>query len=151
VTFPNTGADQPVGLSIVQAELVNGTDPIFPSLWDATLSELGGETPVWEVFADAPNFLTGATLDVQALEAEEVLRRVRDEGWATFNRRALDSPHDSTPTLLSDDEIKDAIGRARTWFLTERTSNRAAVPEDLLPIFLNPTVQWLEWDATRRR
>jgi hypothetical protein len=135
---------------MVQADPVTATDPIFPSLWDATLSELGHETPVWEVFADAENFLCGASPDLQADEAEATLRRVRDGGWATISRRALDALPDSTPTPLSEDEIADAVRRVRAWFLTERAPRRA-VPIELLPIFLEPSAEWLSSDAARRQ
>jgi hypothetical protein len=137
-------------LGMVQADPVSVNDPIFPSLWEATLSELGHETQVWEVFADAENFLSGSSPDLQADEAEETLRRIRDEGWAMISRRALDAPPDATPTPLSAGEIADAVARARAWFLTERAAGRA-VPSDLRPMSLEPSAKWLEWDAARRR
>jgi hypothetical protein len=137
-------------LGIVQADPVTVNDPIFRSLWEATLSELGHETPVWEIFADAENYLSGSSPRLQADVAGETLRRVREEGWALISRRALDAPPDATPTPLSPGEIAAAVERARAWFLTERAPGRA-VPTDLLPIFLEPSAKWLEWDAARRR
>jgi hypothetical protein len=122
-------------------------DPIFPSLWDATISELDGETAVWEVFADAPNFFAGEPAEVQADEAERVLRRLRDEGWAQFARWTGDARDSATP--LSDDEAEAAVRRARTWFLTEREPPHD-VPEDLSSFFLGPTEQWRQSDHAAR-
>jgi len=122
-------------------------DPIFPSLWAATFSELGAETAVWEVFADAPNFFAGAPADVQADEAEEVLRRITDEGWARVARRTGDAGSSAVP--LSEEKAGEAIRRARIWFLTEREPPRD-LPQELLPFFLDPTEQWLESDSRGR-
>lgn len=127
---------------MVQAAFVTVVDPIYPSLWDATFSELGGETAVWQVFADAENFLAGASADAQADEAESVLRRLRSEGWVRISARPLDAP-DLTATPLSDDQADAAVRRARAWFLTEREPRRA-VPEDVIAVFLDPTGKWLQ-------
>jgi hypothetical protein len=123
--------------------------PIYPSLWDATLAELGAETPLWEVFADAENFHARVTTQVQAEEAEKTVRRVLDEGWATLSLRTSAAPRDSHATDLSDDEAEDAIRRVRTWFVSERQPGQL-VPKNLLPIFLNPSDQWIAWKQTRR-
>jgi hypothetical protein len=126
---------------MVQAAFVTVVDPIYPSLWDATFSELGGETRVWEVFADAENFLAEASADAQADEAERVLHRLRREGWARISARPLDAPEDSTATPLSDDNAEAVLRRARAWFLTEREPRRP-VPEDLIAVFLDATEEW---------
>lgn len=120
---------------------MNVDDPSFPSLWDATLFELGAETGIWETFADPPNFHDGAPAEVQADEAESVLRRIRDAGWARFARRI--GHDDSAP--LSEEEAETAIRRARFWFLNEREPPRD-LPEELVPIFLCPTEKWLQSD-----
>ena len=116
----------------------------FPSLWEATLAELGGETLLWEVFADAENFHAGATTEIQADEAERIVRRIRAEGWATLSFRSLDAPPDARAIVLSDDEVEGAIRRVRTWFMSERQPGHHP-PQDVLPIFLNPSDRWVAW------
>jgi hypothetical protein len=116
------------------------TDPIFPSLWDATLTELGGDTAVWEVYGDSGNFHDGEPFEAQADAAEVVLHRLLDEGWATFIRRPWDAPAFSPGDALSDDAIKQTLARTRAWFLHERCTVDD-LPSDL-NVWLAPTPKW---------
>jgi hypothetical protein len=97
------------------------------------------------IFSDAPNFYDGASPEVQANAAEDVVRRLRDEGWATFVRRSSRSLSDSGSTPLSDAAFDDALDRARAWFPTEFNTGRPR-PADLVCIFPAPAQRWLECD-----
>lgn len=122
-------------------------DPIFPSLWDATLSELGGDTAVWEVYGDSGNFYDREPREAQADAAEVVLRRLLDQGWATLIRRTWDSAAFSPGDALSGVAIEEALTRTRKWFMTERWT--ADELPDELNVWLEPTQKWLHWAEAR--
>ena len=77
-------------------------------------------------------------------EAEKIVRRIRAEGWATLRFRSLDAAPDARAIVLSDDEAEGAIRRVRTWFMSGRQPGHHP-PQDVLPIFLNPSDRWVAW------
>jgi hypothetical protein len=119
-------------------------DPIFSSLWDATLSELQSDTALWEVYLDTPNFFSGDPPDARAAAAEAVIRRLRREGWATIVRRPARASGRSPGTLLSDDEIDAVLATARTWY----SASPELPPPDSLNVWLAPLPRWREWAKT---
>jgi hypothetical protein len=62
---------------------VSVTDPIFDSVWDATLWELAAEPGIWEPFWDSANFFTGACDDILPRKPRAKLRRQTKGGEPT--------------------------------------------------------------------
>jgi hypothetical protein len=125
---------------------VTVVDPIFDSLWEATLSELQNDTDLWEVYLDTPNFYADDPPDVRAARAETVLRRLYDEGWAQFIRRPSRAPSASLGKALSRHEIEAALARGRDWYAEQRSPN-GPLPADL-NVWLAPTQKWHDWAET---
>lgn len=123
------------------------TDPIFSSLWEATLSELQNDTSLGEVYADTPNFHADAPREARIDAAEAVLRRLRDEGWANFIRRPQGLPDRSPGAVVPDVEVEEVLAIARRWY--SDASERQA-PEEL-NVWLAPTQKWLDWAETAYR
>lgn len=121
------------------------TDPIFNSLWDAAFNEVQNGTPVWEVYLDTPNFFAGEPPAVRAAAAEDVLRRLRSEGWVTFVRRRWEAPSHAPGVALSEDEVEELFACARAWY--EELTENTPLPNRLM-VFLQPTQKWLEWAET---
>jgi len=120
------------------------TDPIFGSLWDSTLAELGSENGIWEIYWDTPNFHAGASAERRAEEAETVLRRLHAEGWANFVRKPWNAAPDQEGEILADDEV-EALIAGRSW------QTEPPLPDGLpdhLNVWLVPTQKWAEWDAS---
>jgi hypothetical protein len=114
---------------------VSVRDPIFDSLWEATLWKLWAEPGIWEPFWDAPNFVPDAAA---AEEAEAVLHRLRDEGWALFVRRQwTQSDHREIGEVMSVSDVEAAISDRR-WQCS------APIPDDC-NVWLVPTDRWWAW------
>lgn len=121
---------------------MNVVDPIFGSLWDATLSELGVETGIWEIYWDTQNFYAGAPVEVRAAETEAVLRRLHVEGWADFVRRPWDATSAVVNERLSDSEVESLIA-SHAW-RTDPPLPNDELPDDL-NVWLVPTAKWEQW------
>lgn len=124
---------------------VDVTDPIFDSLWEATLSELQNDTALWEVYADTPNFYARGPAEVRAAAAESVLRRLRDEGWASFVWRPSNLPDHSPGRALSDDEVERVLAVARQFYSVGDAAS--SVPQEL-EVRLSPNQKWVDWAGT---
>jgi hypothetical protein len=103
-------------------------DPVFESLWEATVSELGTEPGIWEIYWDSRNFHVGSPIEAVA-DAENVLRRLHVEGWADFIRRPWSATSSSAGGPLSGSEVETLI-ESRAW-RTEPPLPNGELPDEL--------------------
>jgi hypothetical protein len=122
-------------------------DPIFDSLWDATLSELAAEPGIWEVYWDTPNFFARASPGDRAAEAEKVLRRLHTEGWVEFVRRPWNAPMYSAGHVLGDEEVEGLI-TSDAWRSDPPLPN-GQLPDEL-NVWLVATEKWRLWSETNQ-